>query len=225
MVAVFEALSELVDLHVVFCAESSSRGSGWEFGELPFSSEVVGGTTIWTEHPDAINYFLSPRIQLAGARRRPEAIISAGYSVPALYANAWAVASRTPLAIQSDGTPFSERNLSRVQRGARALLLRVASAAVANSRESVERFAQLGVRRDRIFSAPHSTHVERFQRAARERRRDARAPVRVLAVGRLLPRKGLDRLVRAMGRGAREQDVQLVLAGSGPEEGSLRRLA
>src|SRR3954468_3083974 len=101
MVAVFEALSELVDLHVVFCAESSSRGPGGEFGELPFSSEVVGGTTIWTEHPDAINYFLSPRIQLAVARRRPEAIISAGYSVPALYANAWAAASRTPLAIQS----------------------------------------------------------------------------------------------------------------------------
>jgi glycosyltransferase involved in cell wall biosynthesis len=48
----------------------------------------------------------------------------------------------------------------------------------------------------------------------------------VLSVGRLIPRKGLDRLLQAVALASRQDhEIRLLLAGSGPEEGRLRRLA
>jgi glycosyltransferase involved in cell wall biosynthesis len=48
----------------------------------------------------------------------------------------------------------------------------------------------------------------------------------LLAVGRLTPQKGMDVLVDAFARVAAEiEDVELWIAGSGPDEASLRRLA
>lgn len=48
----------------------------------------------------------------------------------------------------------------------------------------------------------------------------------VLCFGRLVPRKGIDRLIRAMPQVARRvPDAVLLIAGTGPEEGKLRKLA
>ena len=48
----------------------------------------------------------------------------------------------------------------------------------------------------------------------------------VLCLGRLVPRKGVDRLVRAVDRiSARVPDTALVIAGTGPEEPRLKKLA
>jgi glycosyltransferase involved in cell wall biosynthesis len=57
-------------------------------------------------------------------------------------------------------------------------------------------------------------------------KRDDPIPGRVMAVGNLLGRKGYDVLIRAIARVARTRpQAHLVLAGSGPDELSLRRLA
>lgn len=223
MVAVFRALSELVDLRVVFCAESSSRASEWEVAGLDFRHVIVGGLT--KKREDAVSYHLSPRIAAAVVRARPEAVISAGFSIPTAYTAGYCAAKRVPLLIQSDGTSYSERHLDVAQRLSRAVLLRIASACVANSRLAAERFRELGVGPDRIFRAPHSTDVARFWEAAAQRRPHG-SPVRVLSVGRLIPRKGLDRLLRAIALASADHpEIRLVVAGSGPEEARLRRLA
>lgn len=73
--------------------------------------------------------------------------------------------------------------------------------------------------------------LDRFRPEARRAEARARfgippdAPV-LLSFGRMVARKGLDRLVRALPAIAEEaSDVTLVLAGTGPEEKRLRRLA
>ena len=102
--------------------------------------------------------------------------------------------------IHSDGTSHSERSISGPQRLARSVLLRETAACVANSEPAAERFIELGVDPARVFRAPHTTNIAPFHAVARGRPRSAAAPdgrVTILHVGRLIPRKGIDRLVRA----------------------------
>jgi glycosyltransferase involved in cell wall biosynthesis len=110
---------------------------------------------------------------------------------------------------------------------ARDRLLREAAVCAGNSEPAAQRFIELGVRPDRVFRAPHSTNVAPVHAVAGER---FASPPRsgelvVLHVGRLIPRKGVDRLVRVVADASREVPLRLVLIGEGPEEPALRRLA
>ena len=225
MVTVFGALAEISDLHVVFCSQTGTRGMQWEI-EVPFAHEVIEGFTIRRRKRDATDFYLSPRILTAVMRARPEAIIAAGFSVPSLYAAVCARVLALPLLIQSDGTSRSEAGLGPESRLSRKLLLRVVWGAVANSQPAAERFAQIGFPSERIFSAPHVTDMSRFWAAARHRNGNRAGPLRLISVGRLIPRKGLEWLLRACVRAQDDGvELELIMVGDGPEEQPLRALA
>jgi glycosyltransferase involved in cell wall biosynthesis len=227
MLEVLEALARVVDLTVVFCAHTGSRAMPWvRSGRYPFRHRMVGGLAIRSDVPDRADYYLSPRILAALARSRPQAVISAGYSFPTAYAATYCRLRASPLIIYSDGTSWYERRLGRHQLLARAVLLRAASACVAKSKPAAERFLELGVAADRIFLAPHSSTMNRLWRVARERNYTRADRFTVLTAGRLVPHKGVDRLLLAAARLERgHPPIRLVVAGSGPESGPLRRLA
>jgi glycosyltransferase involved in cell wall biosynthesis len=227
-VAVLAALSRRVDLTALFCSRTGTRGAAWAFGEpFPFRHRVVGGLAIRRRHPDAADLYPSPRILRALAAERPAAIISGAFSFPSMFAAVYARVSGARLVIHSDGTSRSERGLGRLQMLARDRLLREAAACAANSEPAARRFIELGASPERVFRAPHSTNVAPFHEVARARfasRRPAPELV-VLHVGRLIPRKGVDRLLRSVADASCEVPLRLALVGDGPEEASLRRLA
>ena len=87
MLEVLKALAELVDLTVLFCSPTGSRGLPWRPSEsLPFSYRMIDGLTIRSGAPDRPDYYLSPRILAALSSSRPDAVVSAGYSIPTGYA-------------------------------------------------------------------------------------------------------------------------------------------
>ncbi len=231
MLEVLRGLASLVELTVVFCSRSGSRGMPWSASEdLPFEYRVIDGLTLRrsspTGSPDHPDYYLSPRILAALERLRPDALISFGFSVPTGYAALYGRIHGAPLIIYSDGTSYYERGLGRHQLAARALLLRAASACVAKSGPAVERFIELGALPERVFLAPHSSTLETLWPVADRRRYEPREKLTVLTAGRLVPHKGVDLLLRATaeaaGGGSR---IRLVVVGRGPEENRLRGLA
>lgn len=226
MVAVLGALAQRCDLTVLFCSRSGTRALAWELSELPFRHRVIDGLTVRRTDRDAVDLYLSPRIFAALARSRPQAIVSGGFSFPSLYAAAYARLSSAGLVIHSDGTAGSEAAIGRGQRLTRRILARSSQAAAGNSKLAVARFVELGWSAERVFSAPHSTNVGPFHAVAGARRYGDDAQLSVLHVGRLIPRKGIDRLIAAAAL-AREQgaDVRLVVVGSGSEERALRAQA
>ena len=226
MVVVFEALARQSDLTVVFCSETGTRAMPWAIGDLPFRHRVVGGLAVRRQHPDATDFYLSPRILREIARARPDGVIAAGFSIPTAYAALWSRVTGRPFAIHSDGTSATERGYGRAQLMARRVLLRRASAAVANSGPAAARFRELGVSSERLFLARHSTRLEPMWLAAEQRTYEPGGRLRLLSVGRLIPRKGFDRLLRAVARAqARGADIALEILGSGPDEDALRALA
>ena len=76
-----------------------------------------------------------------------------------------------------------------------------------------------------MFEAPHSTDIEPFLEVGRARVARADDLIRVVTVGRLLARKGVDLLVRAVAS-ARTQGVGvgLTIVGEGDDEPRLRAL-
>jgi glycosyltransferase involved in cell wall biosynthesis len=227
MLEVLKALGGLVDLTALFCSRTGSRGMPWApREELPFAHEVIEGLTVRSGAPDRPDYYLSPRILAALARTRAEAIVSAGFSIPTGYAAIYGRLRRAPLIIYSDGTSHYESSLGRHQLAARAVLLRAASACVAKSKPAAERFIELGVRPDRVFLAPHSSTLDRLWAIADQRDYHGRGRFTVLTAGRLVPHKGVDKLLAAAAV-ARERhpEIRLVVVGSGPDEQRLRALA
>ena len=222
--AVFSALSEVCRLTVIFCSQAGSRGLAWEFpSELPFSHRVLAGATVGRRTPDAADIYPDPRIFTAIARSRPDAIISGGFSVPSVYAAAYARFAGKALLIHSDGTHASESRIGVGQRALRRFFARASDGAIANSAPAARRFVELGWAPERVHLAPHSTNIAGFQDVGRRRSYEARTPLSCLCVTRLIPRKGVDRLLRAVARargdGAR---ISLVIAGTGSEEPALR---
>jgi glycosyltransferase involved in cell wall biosynthesis len=227
MVAVLQELARRTRLTAVFCARTGSRGMSWDAGgELPFDHELIGGFAIPHPSRDGTDYYLSPRVLGAIRRARPDALISGGFSIPSLYAAAYGRVMRIPLLIQSDGTARSEAGLRAEQRVARQALRRVAWGAVANSEPAARRFVEMGFPAARVFRAPHGTRIEPFWRVAEDRAVRANGPLRLLSVGRLIPRKGCEWLVRAVGQAQRDgADVHLTMVGTGSDESRLRALA
>jgi glycosyltransferase involved in cell wall biosynthesis len=226
-VAVFSELASLCRLTVIFCARAGSRGLAWEFpGGLPFRHCVLSGTTIGRRSADAADIYPDPRLLFAVARTHPDAIVSGAFSVPSLYAAIYARLTRKPLLIQSDGTHASERRIDGAQRALRRLFARVSDGAIANSRPAAQRFVELGWAPERVYLAPHSTNVIGFHEVAQRRTYEAHGTLSVLCVSRLIPRKGIDRVIAAAGT-ARTLgiDISLTVAGTGAAEADLRRAA
>jgi glycosyltransferase involved in cell wall biosynthesis len=229
-VAVMDELAQLADLTVIFSAPTSARGSEWIFGDLNFRHVVIEGLAIKRDDPDVSDYYLDPRILAHLARASPEVIICAGWSVPTWYAALYCMVSSSALVIHSDGTPLTERNLSTVQRRSRSLLVRRANGFAANSRQAAQRFIDLGATPATVHAAPHSTRLEPFWQvgSARAEPTDvgAQGQLHVLMAGRLVARKGFAQALSAIAAAqAAAPGIRSSIAGSGPEEEPLRRLA
>ena len=226
MVTQFEALAALTSLHVIFCAQTGTRAMPWDLADrLRFGHEVIGGLSL-PGRTGGTDYYLSPAILRAIARSRPDAVVATGYSVPVAYASLYCTVARRPLVIHSVGTSRSERDIGLAQRLARTVVLRSATACAAGSRPAADRFEELGVARGRIFLTDHTTDLEAHWAVGRERAYEPRETLRLLAVGRLIPRKGFDRLLSAVATAAAEgAAIELRIVGTGPEEEALRRHA
>jgi glycosyltransferase involved in cell wall biosynthesis len=228
MVAVLGALAERVDLVALFCARTGTRGADWSFADpFPFRHRVLSGPTMRRRTVDAADLYPNPRILGALLAERPAAVISGAFSFPSVAGAVYGRLTAGRLIIHSDGTSYSERVLGRPHLLARRVLLREAAACVANSEPAAARFVELGMPPELVLRAPHTTNIAPFHAVARARAADRRAPgpLRVLHVGRLIPRKGIDRLMRAVALASSEVPVRLALVGSGPEEPRLRALA
>jgi glycosyltransferase involved in cell wall biosynthesis len=146
-----------------------------------------------------------------------DAVVLGGWNQPAFWqALAWCHFRRVPsiLWVESTGR---DRRTGRFEPVKRALLRGVAAFLVpgAEARAYVE---SLGVPAARIVVAPNAVDAAIFGSAVRTR---SDGPCRLVAVGRLAHEKGLDTLLEA----ADGLPVEIILAGTGPEEDRLRRMA
>ena len=219
-------LSKLVELTVLFGAARGSRGMDWKLEPSGFRHSFVGGLVLQRSRTSGTDVYVDPRVMVAITRARPEVVIVPAFSLPTAYAALHGALTGSRLLIYSTGTSLTESTLGRGQRLARRLLIGRAAGCVGLSTDAVRRFMELGCPESRIFRAPHSTALGRLRAAGAAREPAPAGSLRVLAVSRLIPRKGIDSVIEAVGLArAGEPGITLDIVGTGPEEGHLRALA
>jgi glycosyltransferase involved in cell wall biosynthesis len=218
-IPLFNALAAEVDLEVVFLARANpERPYALHEDEMRFDRRVL-------PHRDFTlgrRWIVVDRGVLH-ALRGADAVIVGGWNQPAfLLALAWARVTRTPAVAWVESTLDDHRPDATGR--LKTLLARACSAFIvpgAAARDYVGALAPHA----RIEEAPNA--VDGALYASRLADRDAlRAELGIegccfLFVGRLAPEKGVDVLLRAFA----DVDGELVVAGTGPEDERLRRLA
>jgi glycosyltransferase involved in cell wall biosynthesis len=196
--------------------------AGWFPVSHDYSSEVLPG---WQRGRPGRSPLTLPRGE-AGAlsAAAPDCVVSWEYGAATMVALAWARRRRAPVLVFSELTPWSDAALSPLQRRVHRLLApRVAGFIVAGS-QGVERLRTLGVDPARVEVALQSVDLSGLPAA--ERGPAAGRPVRILAVGRLVPDKDLDVLIDAFAQaGFAEGEAELEIRGGGPLESELRAQA
>jgi len=223
-VELLRELAQNIDVTAFFCAETATRGMPWCFDEqLGFKHLVLGGPVI-RRRGDAIDYYVSPTIFRRLIQIRPHIVISGMFSFPSFYSWLYTQFYRAKLILYSDGTAESESSLSWHQLAARKFLLGRVSSCIAQSGPAAQRLRQLAPGAS-VLLAPHTTNLSPLLGIAMTRDWSERDELRLLSVGRLTNRKGVDHLIRALAKmRSTRRPVRLTIVGSGPEECDLRAL-
>jgi glycosyltransferase involved in cell wall biosynthesis len=107
----------------------------------------------------------------------------------------------------------------------RRLLVNIADAVILYGEDEVGQFVARGVPRQKIFVAQNSMDVETINELVQTHQFNER--MRILFVGRLIPRKKVDVLLHAFARAyaALRYGTRLTIIGDGPERAQLEQLA
>jgi GalNAc-alpha-(1->4)-GalNAc-alpha-(1->3)-diNAcBac-PP-undecaprenol alpha-1,4-N-acetyl-D-galactosaminyltransferase len=159
------------------------------------------------------------------SRVDPDCVVSWEYGPATMRALAWARRRKVPLIVFSELTLWSDAVLSPLQRRVHRLLAPRAAGFIVASSQGIERLLALGVDERRVEVALQSADLSGIEAAARPGAA-AGGPVRILAVGRLVPDKDLDVLIDAFAEaGFADGEAELEIRGRGPLEAKLRAQA
>ena len=120
-------------------------------------------------------------------RINPDVVIAWEYNPSALKALLWCKLHGRKFIHLTDGTLHSERNIGRVQKLMRHIIIHHADACIASSTKAKEKLLHWGAPERKIFISLLTVDISHFQFA--EKRENQHT---LLFVGRIIPLKGLD---------------------------------
>jgi len=130
----------------------------------------------------------------------------------------WAKANRRACILTSDVGPVQRQQLTFLQRIVHYFVNISVDGMLARTQDA---FVQSRISKKTGILAPHAINTQSYTRNIERKN----APKRIIQVGSLIPRKGVDLLFKAFAEARRSRnDLELVLVGSGDFEGT-RRMA
>jgi glycosyltransferase involved in cell wall biosynthesis len=221
----FRGLAERLTLRVIYQSAASagwSQGEGWFPGQHAYDA-------VHLRSAQRRRTGRTPVVWPRGLERElrrfgPEAVVVWEYGPAALRTWAWCRRHRVPLVIFSELTPWAAETLPKAQLRLHRWLAGRAQGFIVASSAARDRVLALGVPPGAIEVSLQSFDADPIRSAvARAEPRDG-GPVRVLAVGRLVPEKNFGGLIEAFAE-LSPQEAELHVVGTGPLEGELRYLA
>jgi glycosyltransferase involved in cell wall biosynthesis len=212
-IPLFNALDERVDLRVLFLrARHPDRRYELHRDEIRFEWEVLRGCSFSVRA-----HWMVLNLRVGRSIRDADVVVLGGWNQPAFWeALLWCHRRSVPTIVWAESTSVDQR--SGRHELFKRLLLPSVDAFVVPGAAAREYLVTLGVPVDRITVAPNAVDPGIFGNVERTR---TEGHCRLIAVGRLAPEKGFDVLLEATDG----LPVEVVIAGAGPEESRLRRLA
>jgi glycosyltransferase involved in cell wall biosynthesis len=221
----FSGLAERLTLRVIYQSAASagwSQGQGWFPGEHAYDA-------VHLRSAQRSRRNRTPVVWPRGLERElrsfgPETVVVWEYGPAALRTWAWCRRARVPLVIFSELTPWAAATLPKPQLRLHRWLAARAQGFVVASSAARDRLLAMGVAPDAVEVSLQSFDAEPIRAAVAHAEPSDGGPVRVLAVGRLVPEKNFGGLIEALAE-LSPGEAELHVVGTGPLEGELRDLA
>lgn len=226
----YRALIELLDAPFVLGADTASSDiasavsdAGGRFVKL--SARRRAG--VWTHtdgFADETSVVVFTRAFSFLRRERPATIVVTEMGLRTAQAALYKLLHpRVRLVIWARLSERSESGRSLPRRLLRRVLVRLATALIVNGASGARYCEALGASADKIVVIPQVSAIQRATAAELQARRRNDGPPTLLYVGQLVPRKGVDLLIRAAAAAA--DPLRLRVIGSGPQLAELKDLS
>lgn len=215
------ALSPSLELTIAY-DRCEKDGNGLENIHMPSGLNCIGLKNVYLGHSQLAVYQRGFLSQIHSGRYR---VIIAAFN-PRIISNvlAWIYSRCLPVKFIWWGHGMSPHSSPLAIR-LRLLMARYADAIIFYDSTQADRFVSLGIPQDKVFVAPNSIDTEEIEHLATPHLKHQR--YRVLYVGRLIPAKKVDLLIRGFASAYPRLDPKTILTivGDGPEYASLADLA
>ena len=166
------------------------------------------------------NYYLHIPVGVGKTldRLKPDVVVGSEYNPTILQALAYCKRKKIPFVSWTDGTLFSERNRNFVQKFLRKFVVSQANSFIGSSTKSKEAQVYYGADEKKCHISYLAVDVEKYIQTPQ-----GKGTGKILYVGSLIERKGVDLLFNAMAKV--KSGYSLFLAGEGQEKENLQKLA
>lgn len=211
--------TEAYEIHIVYASRNEDNRS-WHIDEAKMrNSHFLDSYTIKIPRRYDTKYIhISKGVAKLLAELKPDLVVGSEYNPTILQAVHYCSRKKIPYISWTDGTLHSERNIGRLQRKFRHYVISHAAAYLASSTRSREAQIAYGAQAEKCFVSLLTVDVDQYRVEQANRQAN-----RLLCVGSLIERKGIDLLLRALN--GIEEPWELALAGGGSEEEALHSLA
>lgn len=167
---------------------------------------------------DELDYIIPYGVGKALAGLKPDVVVAMEYNPTVLLAMHWCRKHKVKYISWTDGTLYAERNLKRPHMWARKYIISRADAFIGSSTASKDTQIAYGAKRERCFISYLTVDISKYLTVKK-----SYGSRRLVYVGSLIQRKGLDLLLEAMAKTA--EDIRLIIVGTGREKEELERQA
>ncbi len=223
-VALYELLQRDVlyseyEFHIIFSVGSESQRD-WRVDLSKLNNYYfLGAKTIEGQNRyDKTQLILSKGVSDILKKINPEVVIASEYNTTALQAFLYCKLNKKSYITMTDGTLFSERNFGKIKKLLRYIVIKGADFCIASSTKSKELQLHYGAKEDNIIIAYLTVDIEKYRY-----KREHYDASKLLYVGSLIYRKGLDLLIDALS--LVDKRYVLTIVGNGWEkEGLIKQL-
>jgi glycosyltransferase involved in cell wall biosynthesis len=202
-----------IDLRVIYCSPQSMKGEIQSTDPCGRGSFLKGSKL----PGPAGGFFLNPSIVRVLTRSHYDVLVVSGYAhLTMQLAMLVRAIQRKPWLLFAERSGMVQNYSHAMGRRIAMQMVRSASGIIATGRLAQQSFASQLRGSGHLFSLPYLVKHDDFLRLPRPRKHAA--TVNFIACGALIPRKGIDVLVKAFQRAAAmRSDISLTIVGDGPE--------
>ena len=166
------------------------------------------------------NYYLHIPVGVVKTLKKikPDVVVGSEYNPTVIQALLYCKRKKIPYVSWTDGTLFSERNRNFVQKFLRKFVVAKADSYIASSTKSKEAQIAYGAAPEKCHISFLAVDVEKYIQKSKSEGKG-----KILCVGSLIERKGVDLLLKALAKV--KDSYELYLAGEGEEKESLVNLS
>jgi glycosyltransferase involved in cell wall biosynthesis len=224
----FAARSHRYQVSVIYWIDNKGGRFDQGFGRhVSWDADLVSGYS-WQEATGSIGLTKAASFALLLQALHPNIIVCFGWAtVIARLGIIWSVLSGTPFLLFGDSTWQHSENPGRrwLRKPVLRTVFRLAAGALSTGTFNREFYIHLGMRPSRVFDSVYPIDVEPYAQARGQRLVKNTGPTIIGFAGKLIPRKGVDELVRALGHLSRNQNWQARIIGEGQERQRLEALS